>query len=161
MCSFGEGINFTPLQLGAFIAAIANGGSLYYLQHPATAEELQGLQPRLKRTLDIAPLIPELTDGLWGAVEYGTAQRLRYNFVEEPVLGKTGTCSQGRTRYGWFASYANTEHGRIVTVVFLRGGRAVYGPKAAEITGRFYRNLYAKNFFGQPAEPTATSGGNH
>jgi Penicillin binding protein transpeptidase domain len=37
MCSFGEGISMTPLQLGAMVSAIANGGTLYYLQHPATS----------------------------------------------------------------------------------------------------------------------------
>src|SRR6266849_7995087 len=31
MCSFGEGISMTPLQLGALVSAIANGGTLYYL----------------------------------------------------------------------------------------------------------------------------------
>ena len=34
MCSFGEGISMTPLQLGALVTAISNGGTLYYLQHP-------------------------------------------------------------------------------------------------------------------------------
>ena len=34
MCSFGESISMTPLQLGALVSAIANGGTLYYLQHP-------------------------------------------------------------------------------------------------------------------------------
>src|ERR1039458_1348914 len=33
MCSFGEGVSMTPLQLGAMVSAIANGGTLYYLQH--------------------------------------------------------------------------------------------------------------------------------
>jgi cell division protein FtsI/penicillin-binding protein 2 len=31
MCSFGEGVTMTPLQLGALVSAIANGGTLYYL----------------------------------------------------------------------------------------------------------------------------------
>ena len=39
MCSFGESVSMTPLQLGAIVSAIANGGTLYYLQHPETAEE--------------------------------------------------------------------------------------------------------------------------
>ena len=69
------------------------------------------------------------------------------NFNEESILGKTGTCSHAGTRFGWFASYANTDIGRIVTVVFLQGGRPTFGPKAAEIAGRMYRNLYDHNFF--------------
>jgi penicillin-binding protein 2 len=151
MCSFGESISMTPLQLGALVSAIANGGTLYYLQHPLTAEEMLNSQPKIKRQLDIGPLIPEITDGMMGAVEYGTARSLRQNFIEEEILGKTGTCSKDGTRFGWFASYANTQYGHIVAVVFLRGGRPTYGPKAAEISGKFYRNLYDHNFFNQPA----------
>ena len=147
MCSFGEGISMTPLQLGAMVSAIANGGTLYYLQHPTTPEAVANFQPRIKRTLDIAPLIPEISDGMAGAVHYGTARSLRLNFNEESILGKTGTCSHAGTRFGWFASYANTEVGRIVVVVFLQGGRPTFGPKAAEIAGRMYRNLYDHNFF--------------
>ncbi len=147
MCSFGEGISMTPLQLGAMVSAIANGGTLYYLQHPSTPEEVVGFQPRIKRQLDIAPLIPEISDGMAGAVQYGTARRLGLNFSEEEILGKTGTCSHAGTRFGWFASYANTSSGRIVVVVFLQGGRPTFGPKAAEIAGLMYRNLYDHNFF--------------
>ncbi len=147
MCSFGEGISMTPLQLGALVSSIANGGTLYYLQHPTTPEEVADFQPRVKRHLDIANVIPELSDGMAGAVQYGTARSVRLNFNEESILGKTGTCSHAGTRFGWFASYSNTDIGRIVTVVFLRGGRPTYGPKAAEITGRMYRNLYDHNFF--------------
>ncbi len=147
MCSFGESISLTPLQLGALMAAVANGGTLYYLQHPTTPDEVSGFTPRVKRKLDIGPAIPEISDGLSGAVEYGTARYLRSSFIEEPILGKTGTCSKNGIRYGWFASYANTEYGRIVTVIFLEGGRPTYGPKAAELAGLFYRNLYDHNYF--------------
>ncbi len=153
MCSFGEGVSMTPLQLGAMVSAIANGGTLYYLQHPTSPEEVAGFQPRVKRQLDIAPVIPELSDGMAGAVQYGTARSLRLNFNEEEILGKTGTCSHAGTRFGWFASYANTSVGRVVVVVFLEGGRPTFGPKAAEIAGRMYRNMYDHNFF--TAGPTA------
>lgn len=147
MCSFGESISMTPLQLGAMVSAIANGGTLYYLQHPKTPEEVLNFQPRIKRQLNIAHVIPEIAEGMMGAVEYGTGRAVRLNFGEEQVLGKTGTCSKDGTRFGWFASYANTQYGRIVTVVFLRGGRPTYGPKAAEIAGRLYRSLYDHSYF--------------
>ncbi len=160
MCSFGEGVTMTPLQLGAMVSAIANGGTLYYLQHPISPEEVAGFQPRVKRQLDIAPVIPELSDGMAGAVRYGTARSLRLNFNEEEILGKTGTCSHEGTRFGWFASYANTSIGRVVVVIFLQGGRPTFGPKAAEIAGRMYRNMYDHNFFvaghGLPSDTAST-----
>jgi penicillin-binding protein 2 len=147
MCSFGQGISMTPLQLGALVASIANGGTLYYLQHPTSPEEISGFQPRVKRTLDIANLIPDVAVGMEGAVDYGTARSLHASFNQLPILGKTGTCSNNGTRYGWFASFANTSHGRIVTVFFLEGGRPTFGPKAAALTGVFYRNLWDHSYF--------------
>jgi len=156
MCSFGQGVSMTPLQLGAFVAAIANGGTLYYLQHPATAEEVAGFEPHVKRTLDIARFVPDLQDGMAGAVEYGTARSLRASFTELPVFGKTGTCSDKGTRFGWFASYSDSPVGSIVTVFFLEGGRPTFGPRAAELTGAFYRNLWDRNYFADKAQTTAS-----
>jgi cell division protein FtsI/penicillin-binding protein 2 len=151
MCSFGESISMTPLQLGALVSAVANGGTLYYLQHPTSVDDVISFQPRVKRQVDIGPLVPEIAEGMTGAVQYGTARSLRLNFSEEQILGKTGTCSKDGTRFGWFASYADTQYGHIVTVVFLQGGRPTFGPKAAEISGKFYRALYDHNFFRQPS----------
>lgn len=154
MSSFGEGISVTPLQLGALVSAIANGGTLYYLQHPTTPDQIANFQPIVKRRLNIGHVLPEISDGMAGAVAFGTARSLRTNFSEESVLGKTGTCSHAGTRFGWFASYANTQVGRIVVVVFLEGGRPTFGPKAAEISGHIYRNLYDHEFFlAKPALP--------
>jgi penicillin-binding protein 2 len=160
MCSFGEGVSMTPLQLGAMVAAIANGGTLYYLQHPTTPSEALSMQPRIKRTLDIANILPEIQDGMHAAVQYGTARSLRANFNEFPVLGKTGTCSNDGTRFGWFASYADTQYGRIVAVFFLEGGRPTFGPKAAELTGIFYRDLWTNSYFAarqSPETPDSTA----
>jgi cell division protein FtsI/penicillin-binding protein 2 len=158
MCSFGESISMTPLQLGALVSAVANGGTLFYLQHPTSVDQVISYQPRVKRQLDIGPLVPEIAEGMTGAVQYGTARSLRLNFSEEQILGKTGTCSKDGTRFGWFASYADTQFGHIVTVVFLEGGRPTFGPKAAEISGKFYRGLYDHNFFRQ-SSPSARSVG--
>ena len=160
MCSFGEGISMTPLQLGAIVSAIANGGTLYYLQHPETQEAAKNFTPKVKRILNIAPILPEMVPGMSGAVEapYGTARSLRSNFSAFPVMGKTGTCSNNGTRFGWFASYAESPTGRIVTVIFLEGGRPTFGPKAAELTGQFYRAMYERSYFqprGVPLVPLA------
>ena len=54
----------------------------------------------------------------------------------------------------WYDDTSDTsaaQVGRIVTVVFLQGGRPTFGPKAAEIAGRMYRNLYDHSFFGNHA----------
>ena len=147
MCSFGESISMTPLQLGALVSAIANGGTLYYLQHPTTpaAVATSPAQDQAHSSTS-APSSPRCVPGMEGAVDapYGTARRLQANFTEFPVIGKTGTCSNNGTRFGWFGSYADTPNGRIVTVIFLEGGRPTFGPKAAELTGVFYRALYDK-----------------
>jgi penicillin-binding protein 2 len=157
MCSFGESVSMTPLQLGSLMASIANGGTLYYLQHPRSAADVASFKPKVKRYLDIAPLIPEVSVGMLGATQYGTAKRLRASFTSEQVLGKTGTCSSGGTRFGWFGSFANSQYGRIVTVIFLKGDHAVYGPKAAELAGIFYRNLEEHDYFAGKATPLHTA----
>src|SRR6195952_1413846 len=70
MCSFGESVSMTPLQLGALVSAIANGGTLYYLQHPTTPDDVKAFQPQVKRQLDIAGVIPEILPGMQGAVDF-------------------------------------------------------------------------------------------
>jgi penicillin-binding protein 2 len=155
MCSFGQSVSLTPLQLGAYVAALANGGTLYYLQHPTGPQDLATFEPRVKRTLDIAKYVPDLQQGMAGAVEYGTARRLSATFHDFPVFGKTGTCSDNGTRFGWFASFSNSPQGNLVTVFFLEGGRPTFGPRAAELTGAFYKNLWDRNYFANKGQQEA------
>lgn len=75
MSSFGEGILMTPLQLGALVSTVANGGTLYYLQYPRTLEEQEKFEPRVKRILDIKSPLSDLHDGMHAAVLRGTAQQ--------------------------------------------------------------------------------------
>ena len=144
LTSFGEAIQATPLQQAAFISALANGGTLYYLQYPRTEDELGQFVPKVKRRLDIARLIPYVLPGMTAAVQRGTARRA-YD-PSDPIIGKTGTCSQDGARLGWFTSY-NDLGNRLVVVVLLRGGRSTFGPRAAEVAGRIYKNLTEKNYF--------------
>lgn len=158
MSSFGVGIKITPLQLASLVSTLANGGSMFYLQYPSTQNEARDFSPRVKRQLNIEALLPELREGMLAAVLYGTA-RSSYDPDGEQALGKTGTCSdhdQGG-RLGWFVSYADQAHPRIVLVVLLRGyGRRVNGPHAADVAGRIYRGLRQRNYFAQ-AEQGANS----
>ena len=137
MCSFGQGVSLTPLQLGALCSGLGQWRNPLLSATPNDAGSSRGISAQVKRTLDIAKYVPSLEDGMAGAVEYGTARSLRTNFRELPVFGKTGTCSDKGTRFGWFASYSSPQAG-LVTVFFLEGGRPTFGPRAAELTGEFY-----------------------
>ena len=96
MCSFGEGVSMTPLQLGAMVSAIANGGTLYYLQHPTTPDEVANFEPRVKRHLDIAPLIPEISDGMAGSSELRHRAQPAGQFQRRRDSGKDRDLLQGR-----------------------------------------------------------------
>jgi penicillin-binding protein 2 len=157
MTSFGEGISQTPLQLAALMSAIANGGTLYYLQYPKTHAEAASFAPRDKRRLPIQNLIEELKPGMMGAVEFGTARRANYD-ANEPIFGKTGTCtdSNSPTHLGWFASFNEVNNRKLVVVVLLTGGSPVKGPVAAGVAGQVYRNLSAQNYYTtRPVPPVA------
>src|SRR5258708_15672740 len=60
LTSFGEEISQTPLELAALISAVANGGTIYWLQYPQSDQEIREFQPQIKRHLDIANLIPTI-----------------------------------------------------------------------------------------------------
>jgi penicillin-binding protein 2 len=160
MTSFGDGIALTPLELTALVSAVANGGTLYYLQYPRTQEEAQTLLPRVKRHLDIEDLIPEIKPGMAGAVEYGTARRIGFD-PQEPIFGKTGTCTDERspTHLGWFGSFSETSRGKIAVTVLLTGGRGVSGPAAAGVAGNVYKNLDAVDYVAEtnPSSPVPPS----
>src|SRR5258707_7284819 len=157
MSSFGQGIQMTPLQLGALVSSFANGGTLYYLQYPRSAEDQANFTPRVKRQLNIESPLPEVPDGMLAAVLYGTA-RLSYISDDAQALGKTGTCSDSASRLGWFVSYADQAHPKIVLVVLVRGhSSAIKGAMAAGVAGRIYRRLNDENYFATRSnEPRAS-----
>lgn len=154
LTSFGEEIQQTPLQLAALMSAIANGGTLYYLQYPTNQAEVQSFVPRVKRHLDIEKLIPEVEPGMRGAVEFGTAHRAR---DDGAIAGKTGTCTNEHTHLGWFGSFNEVGNRKVVVVVLLTGGRPAIGPLAAGIAGDVYRRLGEKNYFASSTPITPAS----
>jgi cell division protein FtsI/penicillin-binding protein 2 len=83
-----------------------------------------------------------------GAVEFGTARRAAYD-PNEPIFGKTGTCTDRATptHLGWFGSFNDVGNKKLVVVVLLTGGRPVSGPVASGIAGQVYRNLSQQQFF--------------
>ena len=152
LTSFGEEIQQTPLQLAALMSAVANGGTLYYLQYPH--ESKAEFVPRVKRKLDIDGLIPLVKPGMRGAVEFGTAHRAR---EDGPIAGKTGTCTDSHTHLGWFGSFNDVGSRKLVVVVLLTGGKPAIGPAAAGIAGDVYRRLDEQKYFAANAPITPAS----
>jgi penicillin-binding protein 2 len=150
MTSFGEGFSMTPLELTAIVSAVANGGTLYYLQHPGSQLDIDQFVPTVKRQLNIAPWLGDIKPGMMGAVEYGTARRAGFS-ATEPIFGKTGTCTDNRspTHLGWFGSYNEVAGRKMVVVVLLTGGHSVSGPVASGVAGAVYKNLSDQNYFAQ------------
>jgi len=147
LSSFGEEISQTPLQFAALMSAVANGGTLFCLQYPRNALEVASFTPKVKRKLSIETSIFGIVPGLRAAVEQGTARAARQ---EEPIAGKTGTCSENHTHLGWFGAF-NSDGRRVVVVVLLRGGRQATGARAAAIAGKIYRQLGEANYLAVPS----------
>lgn len=145
MSSHGQFIGVTSLEMAAFVSAVANGGTLYYLQYPRTPEEIANFESRIKRQLNISNLLPDLKEGMSGSATYGSGKHA-YDPLE-PVYGKTGSCSSQGTHLGWFASYAGDSERQLVVVVMTRGYLHMEGAYAALIAGRIYRELSQQNYF--------------
>jgi cell division protein FtsI/penicillin-binding protein 2 len=126
------------------MSAIANGGTLYCLQYPRHAHELAWLTPKVKRKLRVEQAISGIIPGLREAVEGGTA---RAASQPEPIAGKTGTCSEGRTHLGWFGGFNNEGQKLVVVVLLINRGS---GPRAAGIAGEIYRQLRKANYLVLP-----------
>lgn len=137
MSSHGDNFGVTAMQLAAFTAAVANGGSLFVPQVIRSAEDLARFQPILKRRIEMTPEDRErVLDGMAGAVTYGTG-KLAYSPIRQ-VVGKTGTCTgDERDKLGLFTSFTSAEQPTLVVTVITNGYQEA-GRRAAEIAGKIY-----------------------
>lgn len=160
MTSFGDGINLTPLQLSSILTAVANGGTMYYLQYPRTQGDIENFVPQVRRRLEnFQPAIAEIRPGMEGSVNFGSGRRAGYE-DHEPIFGKTGTCthSDHKTHLGWFGSFNEVGDRKLVVTVLLTGGKLVSGPVASGVAGQVFRKLNEGRYFAsnpQPLNPNA------
>ena len=113
--AIGQGdVQVTALQVATYIAAVANGGTLFRPQlvekiQPVTGEAVNVFRPQANSTL---PLTTEnlkaIQDAMRSVVQdpKGTAYS-RFSGFAIPVAAKTGTAESGATDpHAWFAGYS-------------------------------------------------------
>lgn len=107
----------TPLQVVDFMAAIANGGTLYRPQivdkiQPVDGAPQQIFKPEVRGKLPLRDVnLQSLQEALFMVTQYsrGTA-RLVTRGMQHSVAGKTGTAETGAGNpHAWFAGYTDNE----------------------------------------------------
>jgi len=139
MFSHADGFEVTPLQLGTLVSAMANGGRLLTPQIPKTLKDLNKMNAKVRRQLDITGEVwQRMVPGMVGAVNYGSGRRA-YD-ATQTVAGKTGTCIGQGGWVGLFTSYAPLANPRLAVVVITQGTDARRHFPAA-VAGEIYRGL--------------------
>jgi penicillin-binding protein 2 len=140
--SIGQGdILVTPLQVAAYTAAIANGGTLYQptllkKMNTPGSDDVQKSEPVVLNEQVVSPQsIAIVQKGMREAVAYGSARKLNTSLPVSSAA-KTGTAEfgQGDKTHAWFTTYAPYEEPEIALTVLLEegGGGDEYSLDVAE-----------------------------
>ncbi len=178
--SIGQGdVQVTPLQVADFVAAIANGGTLYRPQivekiQPVDGDATLVFRPEARATL---PLNPDNLETLREAMLMVTQNSLgtaRFNIrgLQFTVAGKTGTAESGNgLSHAWFAGYTlnqdNTQLPDIAIVVIVENvgeGSEFAVPIFRALVETYYygspqRYNYERFFIGEPPYTPTPPGG--
>jgi len=162
--AIGQGpLLVTPLQVANFMAAIANGGTVYrphvvrMIEKTSPDGNVERLQvaSQVLHKVNLAPNVLETVKlGLWKVVneDGGTGHNARIEGLN--VSGKTGTVqviaqhTWGMTAglpykykdHAWFASYAPNDNPQMVVVVFVEHGG--HGTDAAPLAKLLYESRF-------------------
>ena len=97
-------IQVTPVQLLTAYAALVNGGHLFQARSAGASEFLS----TERASIEISPQHRTIiTEGMRGAVRYGTAKNARLDSLPLYIIGKTGTSPppKGYRPNGWFVGF--------------------------------------------------------
>jgi len=141
--AIGQGfVETTPLQLVNYIAAIANGGTVY---KPHVVDYIKGndgsiinIKPVVIKENFISPDIMKVVhEGMRQTITEGTAQSLKNLSVE--VAGKTGTAEFGTEdkTHASFVSFAPYDKPELAMIVLVEGGGDGYS-SAVPVTRDIY-----------------------
>ena len=171
--SIGQGdMLVTPLQVARFMAAVANGGTLYRPQiiekiQPVEGESKLTFRPEANGTL---PLRKENLDILREALKMVTQNpkgTAHYNLrgLQFDVAGKTGTAESGNgDSHAWFAGYtenqANTNKPDLAIAVIVEnigeGSEYAVPIFRAMVETYYYGTPQTKPWYGPVGEPPYT-----
>lgn len=146
----------TPIQVADFIAAIANGGTLYQPQiiekiTSLDGNEIQSFEPIVRGTLPVSQdTIAALQEGMRMVVEEekGTAHAT-FVGMQTPIYGKTGTATTSIIDpHSWFAGYtdANLPDKPDIAIVVIAENAGDGSKYAAPI----FRRVIQDYFVGEP-----------
>ncbi|MDK2888965.1 MAG: penicillin-binding protein 2 [Thermoanaerobacter sp.] len=157
--SIGQGNNYyTPLQLANYIAAIANGGTLYkpYLVKEVVAPDGQTVarfSPRVIRRVDVSSKTLEIIRRGMREVALppdGTAAGV-FAGAEYSVAAKTGTAEvHGHDNHALFVAFAPYEKPEVALAVVVE-----YGGHGSSAAGSVAREILDAYFSLKKAPPTA------
>jgi len=157
--SIGQGFFLaTPLQTGAMLASVANGGTRFEPQIVQAIGGKKVFKPVIVGRLPVsAAHLRSIAAGMLGVTTEasGTATFVFRNFPWQ-VAGKTGTAQNpGGNSHAWFGAFAPASNPRIaLAVVVENGGEGSYvaAPVAREILRAFLP--LSESAPGKPAGPT-------
>ncbi|MFN3742368.1 MAG: penicillin-binding transpeptidase domain-containing protein [Anaerolineales bacterium] len=156
--AIGQGdVLVTPLQVARFMAAIANGGTLY---RPQIIEKVQAVDGNLLRSFrpeatGTLPLRPENLQVIREAMvevirnPHGTAY-YRFLGLNIPLAGKTGTAESGipGAPHAWFAGFTmagNPDKPDIAVAVIVENAG-----EGADYAAPIFRRIIEIYFYGRP-----------
>ena len=156
--AIGQGtVLVTPLQVVRFMAAIANGGTLYRPQivekvQPVDGNPVVSFKPEAQATLPLrSDNLESLRESLLMVTENrrGTA---RFNLLglQFKVAGKTGTAESGSGKpHGWFAGYTmNEENTGLPDIAIVAVGENI--GEGSEYAVPMFRAMVETYYYGSP-----------